>query len=142
MRRNTIANLERDYLYLLSSLNGFGIEGPLSAPVKAVRIEPFAPVQIQSRIELNSSFLAREYINIVSWQNNPENQGIFTISGYRIYRKTQGQPDASFVLLDEVPSGSSTFWDRGLTSQAQAEGYVYGVSAVDSLGRESPIGKT
>lgn len=139
---DTGVNLGRDYLYLLSSLNGFGIEGPLSTPVKAVRIEPFSPVQIQSRVELNESFLAREYITIISWQNNPENQGTFTISGYRIYRKSEGQPDSSFVLLDEVPSDSLTFWDRGLSSRAEAEGYVYGVSAVDSLGRESPIGTT
>jgi lysophospholipase L1-like esterase len=139
---DSIANLERDYLYLLSSLNGFGIEGPLSDPVKAVRIEPFAPLQIRSRVEVNYSFLAREYINIISWQENPENLDRFTISGYRIYRKTQGQPDENFVFLGQVASDSLTYWDRGLTSEDEADSFVYGISAVDSLGRESPIGKS
>ncbi|MDP2808130.1 MAG: FG-GAP-like repeat-containing protein, partial [bacterium] len=57
------------------------------------------------------------------------------IKGYNLYSKTAGQ--ASFTKVNLVPvADSRTFTDQGLTSNTS---YIYTVSAVDSLGSESPM---
>ncbi len=133
-------SIDQDYLYLISSINDNGIEGPLSAPAAPIRAEPFPPLDIQKETVVNASYFYREYINLLTWRANPENQGAYDVTAYRIYRKTRGQDDGSFMLLGEVPSGQLELMDRNLAGRQEAEAFVYAVSAVDGLGRESPIG--
>ena len=57
------------------------------------------------------------------------------IKGYNIYRKTTGQVSFTKVNLVTIED-SRTFTDQGLTPNTS---YIYTVSAVDSLGSESPV---
>ncbi|MFA9453124.1 MAG: GDSL-type esterase/lipase family protein [Candidatus Aminicenantaceae bacterium] len=137
--RNVI--LDYDYLYVLSSLNSGGIEGPLSDPVVSVRLAPFPPENIETEYVLNRAFLHQEHINHIRWEVNPENEGIHTIASYNIYRKIKGQNDELFELLIVVPADQHEYLDRNLEGKEAAESYFYGISAVDSEGRESDIAK-
>lgn len=135
-------SVENEYLYVISALNTEDIEGPMSDPVFPVKVEPFAPINIQVDTEVNRSFLYAEYINRITWQDNPDNQGEFVIASHRIYRKLSGQTDDRFVLLGEVSAGQREYLDRGLSDQDAAGNFEYGVTTVDSEGNESPLGKT
>ncbi len=133
-------SIAQDYLYLISTINDNGIEGPLSVAAAPIRAEPFPPLDIQKEIVINSTWLYREYINLLSWRANPDNQGAFDVTTYRIYRKRRGQADDGFMLIMEVPSGQIELLDRSLAGRQEAENLVYAVSAVDSDGKESPKG--
>jgi fibronectin type 3 domain-containing protein len=133
-------SIDRDYFYLMSTINANGIEGPLSEAVAPIRGEPFPPLNLHRELEINKTFLYREYINRVTWQANPDNVDAFDVTKYRVYRKNRGQTDAAFSLLTEVPSDQLTWLDRGLAGEQEADDSVYGVSAVDGEGRESPLG--
>jgi len=137
--RNVI--LDYDYLYVLSSRSSRGIEGPMSDPVVSVRLAPFPPENIQTEYVLNRAFLYQEHINHLSWEVNPENEGIHVIASYNIYRKIKGQNDELFELLSVVPAGQHEYMDRNLEGKEVAESYFYGISSVDSEGRESAIAK-
>jgi hypothetical protein len=130
-----------DYRYALTSINKQGVESQLSAPVDPARGEPLPPINVSTETVSNSSFLYTEYINIVGWQENPGNEGQFTVTRYKIYRKLASESDVFFRLLGEVTAGQSTleYWDRGLQSQEEATQYTYGVSAQDGDGNESLI---
>ncbi len=131
---------ENTYLYAISARNTENIEGPLSDPVFPVNVEPFAPINIQVDVKANRSFFYVEYINRISWQDNPENQGEFIIASHRIYRKPIGQTDDQFVQLGEVSAGQREYLDRGLSNQTAAGNFRYGVTTVDSEGNESSYG--
>jgi len=134
-------DLDNDYLYLLSSLNALDIEGPLSNFVISVRLDPFPPQDVESETLINMTFLYREYINRVTWEANPQNEGVYVIASYNIYRKIKGQQDEQFQLMAVVPAGQTEYLDRNLGSEEDAENFFYGISAVDSEGRESTIAK-
>ena len=133
--------LGTDYRYALTAINKQGVESQQSPPVDPVRGEPFPPQDVNTETVSNSSFLYREYINIVSWEENPGNDGQFVVTRYRIYRKLASESDVFFQLLGEVPAGQSSqeYWDRGLRNPQEANQYAYGASAVDGDGNESLI---
>jgi hypothetical protein len=88
----------------------------------------------------------------LTWAENPENNGLFTITNYRIYRKPKGTDDSQYSLVGEVDAGTFEYDDRGFSSAQDASSYEYAVTAVDSDGAESdydiqtsffsPTGKT
>jgi len=133
-------SIDQDYLYLISAINDNGIEGPLSVAAAPIRDEPFPPLDIQKETVVNSTWLYREYINHLTWRANPDNQGAYEVTAYRIYRKRRSQADDGFTLIMEVPSGQLELLDRSLAGRQEAENLVYAVSAVDSDGKESPKG--
>ncbi len=133
-------SIESEYLYVISAINTEDIEGPLSHPVFPAQIEPFAPINIQVETKINRTFLYAEYINRVTWQDNPDNQGEYVIASHRLYRKLRGQADDRFVLQGEVSAGTREYLDRGLADQEAAENFEYGVTSVDNEGNESPMG--
>ncbi len=137
--RNAV--LEYDFLYMLSSRTSRAVEGPLSDPAVAVQLAPSPPLNIETEYVLNRAFLVQEHINRVSWEANPVNEGSHVIVSYNIYRKIKGQSDDLFELLASAPAGQSGYQDRGLEDKETAESYFYGISAVDSEGRESAIAK-
>jgi hypothetical protein len=68
----------------------------------------------------------------LTWTLQTDGAGI---KGYNIYSKTAGQ--VSFTKVNLVPvEDSRTFTDQGLTPNTS---YIYTISAVDSLGSESPL---
>lgn len=132
---------EQEYLYALSSINEDNIEGPMSELVQPIRGDPYPPVNISTYTVVNKAFLYREYINRMTWEGSPQNQGQFTITKYRIYRKSIGEKDAMFVQIGEVYAPQTEFLDRNLSSQEAADSYIYGVSSVDDDDNESIINK-
>jgi len=132
---------EQEYIYVLSSINEDNIEGPMSEFVQPIIGDPYPPVNISTYAVINKAFLYHEYINRLTWESNPQNQGQFTITKYRIYRKSAGENDTSFVQISEVDASKTEFLDRNLPSQEGAESYTYGVSSLDDNDNESIINK-
>jgi hypothetical protein len=78
-----------------------------------------------------------DYVNMVTWQANPENQGLFAVASYRIYCKTKGADDTQYTLRGEVTGSTMEFNDHGFSGTADAQNYVYAVTSVDDEGNES-----
>lgn len=100
--------------------------------------KPLPPVNIKVGTVLNKSLAFREYINIITWAANLKNSGLFTISQYRIYRRTKGS--GQFAKIGEVSGATLEFQDRKIGSAEEAAGYEYAVSSVDDKGREGGFG--
>lgn len=128
-------------IYALRAVTTSGLEGPVSAPVFPVQGDPHPPLDVTSRTVANKALLFTEYINIVSWADNPANAGVFDISRYRVYRKRAGDAPDRYTLIGEFAPHLRECLDRRFPSAAEAEQYVYGVSAVDRNGVEGLLGK-
>ena len=100
---------------------------------------PAAPTQVAVKTDLNKTLLHKEYINRVSWQNNPKNAGLIAVVQYRIYRKAMGDASGAFVKVGEAAASQLHFDDRKLSSPQAAAGYIYAVTAVDGKGGESAL---
>lgn len=97
----------------------------------AVTVENiFAPTGLEAERTVNRGLLLREYVNVLTWSDDPRNT---TVTKFRIYRVT-GEGRA---LVGEVPrttDGTSLrFFHRGIDP---AETYAYEVVGVGSLERE------
>ena len=122
-------------------------------PLKSIRTYPGTPLAIQVTIrdyygresrqiirksdvvnpvwDIQTRALGSDRIQI-NWVLLTEVPGI---RGYNLYRKADGQ--SSFTKINLVPvEDSRTYTDQELTPNTS---YVYTVSAVDSLGGESPV---
>ena len=130
-----------DYRYAVSAINSDELEGPLSGPAVPVISDPYPPEDIKVDTLANRAFFYVEYINRITWQENPANRNLFTITKYRIYKKQKGQSDVLFQLIKEVDASYLIFLDRNLPSFQNAQDYEYGIAAVDWNNIEGPIGK-
>ena len=97
----------------------------------AVTVENiFAPSGLEADRTVNRGLLLREYVNVLTWADDPRNT---TVTKFRIYRVT-GEGRA---LVGEVPQAtggpSYRFFHRGIDP---AETYAYEVVGVGSLERE------
>lgn len=108
---------------------------------KVIRVldAPLPPVNVKVTRALNRTAFYVNYINKVTWDENPGNAGLFTIAKYRIYRKTQAAADAEHMLIGEVSAGTKEYVDQGFSDAQEAGNYVYMVTAVDDAGNESDI---
>lgn len=86
----------------------------------------YAPA-VSGRKMLNRTFSQAEYINILSWQPHPLNQGL-NITKYRIYQVSGNTP----TLLVEVASNLTEWYHR----KAGRAALQYTIAAVTSSGRE------
>ncbi len=86
-----------------------------------------APLNLSGMKVLNRSFSQAEYINVLSWDANPENSGL-GIVGYRIYEKSGG----ILTLLEEVTAEQTEYSHRMAGTTAR----TYVVVAVASDDRE------
>lgn len=136
---DTSADPEAEYVYALSALNSDQVEGPLSRTVLTEAGNPEPPINVAVSTVLNKAFLHQEHINRITWNPNPLNQDGFDITRYRVYRKSAGQADSAYTALGDIDAASTEFLDRGHASEADALGFVYGVSALDAEGSESSI---
>lgn len=132
---------ELDYRYAVSAINSDELEGPLSGPAVPVISDPYPPEDIQVDTLANRAFFYVEYINRITWKENPGNRDLFTITKYRIYKKQKGQSDDLFQLIKEVDASYLIFLDRNLPSIQNAQDYEYGIASVDWDNIEGPIGK-
>jgi hypothetical protein len=95
-----------------------------------LRVYPPANLAIQ---RLQNDFIFQvEYINRLTWENNPNNTQ--TISNYRIYRKGKNEADTAYSLLIQVNGAVLSYEDRGKKS---TDLYSYRVTAVTESGSES-----
>ncbi len=133
---------EEEYRYFITSVSGRDREGPLSEVAIPEQGDPFPPLNIASETEINKAYTYWEYLNQISWDANPENQGEFNIVSYRIFRKRRGEINTSFTQITEVSASEFSYLDRGIFSQEEAESYEYTVTSVDSDGQESPYGES
>lgn len=91
----------------------------------------FPPLSLKAERAVNRSLLLREYVNVLSWRDDPRN---LSVSKFRVYRVT----GLGRALLAEVPRTSAItayrYLHRGINGQ---ETYTYEVVGVGSLDRES-----
>jgi M6 family metalloprotease-like protein len=91
----------------------------------------FPPLSLKAARAINRSLLLREYVNILTWRDDPRN---LSVSKFRIYRVT----GAVRALIAEVPRTSANttyrFLHRKINGQ---ETYTYDVVGVGNLDRES-----
>jgi fibronectin type 3 domain-containing protein len=97
--------------------------------------KPLAPQNVAVERLENKTLLFTDYINKISWDENPGNSGLFTLSQYRIYRKAHNE--SQFAFVGEVSAGEFSYEDRKFNDAQEAAGYVYAVTAVDDQGNES-----
>ncbi|MFQ6069976.1 MAG: carcinine hydrolase/isopenicillin-N N-acyltransferase family protein [Candidatus Aminicenantales bacterium] len=84
------------------------------------------PLNFSVRTVLNRSLSQAEYINVLTWEPNPENSGI---TAYRIYL-VEGE---SRTRLAEVNPGNIEYWHRDVDPSRQ---YFYSIAAVDAQNLE------
>lgn len=83
---------------------------------------------------LNRSLLQGEYINVLKWEANPNNQSI-NIAKYRIYQMDGNQRN----LLVELDAGTFEYWHRKVE---QSELYSYELVAVAKNREGKPVNLT
>jgi hypothetical protein len=86
----------------------------------------YAPIATGRKV-LNRTFSQAEYINILSWQANPSNDGL-DITKYRIYQMS----GATATLLVELASSKLEYYHR----KAGQPSIQYAIRAVTRSGRE------
>lgn len=87
------------------------------------------PLNVTAEQMRNRSLLQTEYINVLTWERNPRNEGR-NIVRYKIYLYENQQLN----LLGEVNSSTFQFWHRHAGRRVER---AYGVSSVNDEGNES-----
>ncbi len=97
-------------------------------------IFPYPPLNLNVKRKINSSLFRTEYLNELTWESNPANEGnpLATVTNYKIYRKLSHE--GNFELIAIVSAGTRKYLDRYLSKESK---YTYGISSLDSRGRES-----
>jgi hypothetical protein len=86
----------------------------------------YPPLNARGEKIFNRSLLLAEYINVLSWEANPNNENI---THYKIYL-IEGMERA---LLATLSSGDFKYFHRRVD---KAKTYTYWIRAVDNSGRE------
>ncbi len=93
-----------------------------------------APQSFTAQRVVNRSVFSREYINVLSWDDNPGNS--LSILKYRIYIMN----GTARTILAEVNIGKAgetyRYWHRGVSGSGE---YAYEIVAVGSLDREGEV---
>jgi len=93
----------------------------------------FAPLSLSLKTVTNSSMFQSEKINVLTWSENPLNQGV-TIVKYNVWRKKVDEENSSWKVIGSVAAGTLEYKDRKLSTKDK---FNYGITAVDSEGYES-----
>jgi len=75
---------------------------------------------------LNRSLSQAEYINVLNWQANPNNENITKYKIYLVDGKNKN-------MLDELNPSSTEYWHREVEKNKP---YTYALAAVNDEGRE------
>jgi len=101
-----------------------------TASVDVVADNIFAPAHLQAVKSVNRSLLLREYVNVLTWEDDARNTSLLK---YRVYRVTA----AGRELLVEMYKASTSTTYRYLHRRTNpSEIYVYEVVSVGDLDRE------
>jgi hypothetical protein len=98
---------------------------------------PLPPVNVKNQPATNRAGFYTEYINMVSWTANPENEGLFPVATYRVYRKPLGGDDSQYSQVGQVSGSTTQFNDSGFSGLEDTANYEYAVTSVDDQGNES-----
>ncbi len=98
---------------------------------------PLPPVNVKNQAATNRAGFYTEYINMVTWSANPENEGLFPVASYRIYRKPLGGDDSQYTQQGQVTGSTYQFNDAGFSGIDDTANYEYAVTSVDDQGNES-----
>ncbi len=91
----------------------------------------FPPLNLKAERAVNRSLLLREYVNVLTWRDDPRN---LSVSIFRVYRVT-GLGRALVAEIDKASTDTTyRFLHRKINSQ---ETYTYEVVGVGDLDRES-----
>jgi hypothetical protein len=100
--------------------------------LKQSRVKSAVVTKVEKKI--NRSFLLIEYLNLIFFENNPQNiENEVEVVEYRLYRKYENELD--HVYLAAVPAGTTSFLDRSLDREL-VDGYTYYVTCVGKIGGE------
>jgi len=95
--------------------------------IKLIKIAP--PINFSVEQKINYSLLQTEYLNILSWEANPLNQGK-NIVKYKIYSINGSEKN----LINEPDPSTSVYWHRKVNKDTE---YTYGITSVNDEGDES-----
>jgi hypothetical protein len=95
----------------------------LTASFERIIYPPLAAAGVK---EVNRGVISAEYINFLTWQDNPDNADV---RAYRVYLEEGTGP----TLLAELDASILEFKQRGVGKDTT---YVYEILAVDKTGRE------
>ncbi|MCJ7581349.1 MAG: PKD domain-containing protein [Candidatus Aminicenantes bacterium] len=128
----------------LSILTVIDNDGYTATATKTITVSqaPSAPLNVSVEILANKSLIHTEYINRVSWTENPQNTGAYTVTTYKIYRKAKGASVDLYASVGESNAAALWFDDRHFPSSQDAKNYDYAVTAIDNEGRESTLVNT
>lgn len=121
----------RKYTYKLSSIPAWGIESGTGEPFGEEAV--FPPINGAVRSSVNRFFFSQEKINRLVWVRNALNDPV-TVASYKVFRRKSTETDAAFAVVATVAGTVFEYVDRGLLL---TDSYVYRLTTVDSLGRES-----
>jgi hypothetical protein len=107
-----------------------------STLISEVLVSPPAGVTLQRAI--NRGVFLKEAFHTITWEADPKNAK-FALAGYNLYRKLDGAPDASYVLLAELPPTTFSYVDKRLGA---AKIYVYMLQTEDVEGDISAASST
>ncbi len=122
---------DQKFTYTAVSYSIYSLESARSAPVTDLKVYamtyPPASPALSSQLDTTSG----TKINVLTWQDNPQNQGL-PIKSYRIYRKPLG--GTSYALLGTVTSDVHRFDDDNLATNGK---YYYKLTSVPEWKIES-----
>lgn len=122
-----ISNLiEGKYVGKLRIESDDAINSPQYFTVDLTILPPpiYAPLNVSGTRTENWSLSYTEYIDVISWQPNPQNKNI---EKYRLY-KVDGN---SQLILADVDASSNEYWYRDITPSS----CTYMIKAINSSGR-------
>jgi PKD repeat protein len=96
----------------------------------------FPPLGIRWETEADRTLFHLRYITNVRWDANPQNDGLASITGYRIYRKSVRDGSSAYRMLAEVAGSVFSYRDVDVGGIGL---YDYAVTSLDGRGHESPI---
>jgi DNA-binding beta-propeller fold protein YncE len=129
--------IDRPFDLQLVNLNTFGVTSIPTGGEDPAGVATFwAALLSPSGLSLtpleNSYIFYKEQVNQLAWQANANTRA--DVVYYRIYRKSYGAADSTYLQLGEVNASTLQYNDRNVD---RTKRYTYRVTAVDDLGRES-----
>ncbi len=103
----------------------------------AILIKSAVNVKVEKKVE--RSFFFKEYINYVTWENNPYNiDNNVKVAKFYLYRKLKSEPVSKYTKIAETDKDTTFYEDTSKDIGADTK-YDYYVTCVDEQGNESRI---
>jgi len=99
--------------------------------------QPYSPLNVEVTPFTHEGLMLKIYKNMIEWEKNDNNIGLFHITKYRIYRKEKTFPWWEYVLINETNANTFSVYDGDFASEADRDMWDYAVSCVDADGKES-----